>query len=110
MLFFRMITQADLQSIGSMMDQKLEKQFDVFAEKIDNKLDKRLQEYDSKMDQRFDTFEKEILINQIQPMRLDIKKIYKKLDTIIKFFDKDIVTLHKRIDRIENHLNLPPLT
>lgn len=45
-------------------------------------------------------------------MRLDkkIDKIDKKIDKAINFLDRDYVKLLKRIERIEKHLNLKPIS
>lgn len=44
-----------------------------------------------------------------QIVQKEFKKIDKKLDLIIRVFDRDIIHTKKRVDRIENHLDLPPL-
>jgi hypothetical protein len=39
----------------------------------------------------------------------DLKRIEKKLDTTIRFFDTTSVNHEKRIKRVEKHLDLPSL-
>ncbi len=39
-----------------------------------------------------------------------LKPIKKDIKTIISFFDHETIRLKKRVDRIEEHLHLPPLS
>ena len=45
----------------------------------------------------------------LTPLKKKLNKIDKKLDITIKFFDDDIVKLKGQVDRIEKHLDLPPM-
>lgn len=88
-----MLTQLDLENIGNLIDEK------------DEKLEQKLEE---KFDKKFK--------NELTPIKKDIKSINSKLNKIqndltatIDFFDKDHSKLHKRVDRIEDHLHLLPL-
>ena len=76
-----MLTNTDLQAIGKIVDQRLDKKLDIKLKPIKFKLNK-----------------------------LDIKlnKIDNKLDATINLFDNDVNNLYKRMDRVENKLNLPP--
>lgn len=56
------------------------------------------------IDQRLTETQKDVSIT-----KKDVKKIDKKLDFVIKFFDKKHVALEKRTERIETHLNIQPL-
>lgn len=40
----------------------------------------------------------------------DISQIRKDIKTIVNFFDKEYLELRERVDRLEQHLNLPPLS
>ena len=46
---------------------------------------------------------------QISRIEIELKSIKRKLDTAIKFFDREHLKLEKRVDRVEEHLKLPPL-
>ncbi|MBX4205877.1 hypothetical protein KW795_01635 [Candidatus Microgenomates bacterium] len=46
---------------------------------------------------------------ETDPLKIQIKKVDKKLDQAIDFLDRDIVNLQKRVDRVEDNLELPPL-
>lgn len=39
----------------------------------------------------------------------ELKKVDKKLDLTINFFDKDTLSLRKRVNRVEDELELAPL-
>ena len=45
---------------------------------------------------------------ELKPVKSDIAKMRK--DVIISLFDREYVDLRKRVERIEEHLNLPPIT
>jgi hypothetical protein len=45
----------------------------------------------------------------IRPLRKDIKRIQKTLDLTIKTFDDDLDKVKRRVDRVEDHLQLPPI-
>lgn len=78
-----MLTKRDLEQIGNLMDERFAKQ-------------------DQRIDNRF--------TKELGPVRQDIRKIKKDVSTIIRTFDRDIIDLQKRTDRIELHLHLSPLT
>ena len=44
----------------------------------------------------------------IDPLGKDIKKIGKKLDTFINFFDRQNINIEKRLSRVEKTLHFPP--
>lgn len=45
----------------------------------------------------------------IKTMKADIGKIRKDISGITDFFDQEYIGLRKRVERIEDHLNLPPI-
>ena len=47
---------------------------------------------------------------EIAPIKKDITKIRKGMNEIIGFFDNEYLELRKRIERIEDHLSLPPIS
>lgn len=51
----------------------------------------------------------EIVEKKLKPVNKDLRKIKKDITTIIDYFDRGQMKLEKRVDRIENHLSLPPL-
>jgi hypothetical protein len=40
-------------------------------------------------------------------IRQELKPVNKKVDLLISFFDREIVSLKKRVGRIEGHIHLP---
>ena len=51
-----------------------------------------------------------IVDDRLKPIKQDIAQIRKDNKTIIAFFDREYLDLRKRVERIEGHLNLPPLS
>ena len=45
----------------------------------------------------------------LKPIMKSLQLMHKKLDLTISYFDHDLTDHSKRIKRIENHLNLPPV-
>ena len=78
-----MLTSEDLLAIGNIIDTKLE------------------QKLEEKLEQKFDS--------KLKPINTRLRKIEKTLDVIVRTFDKDIIETKKRVDRIEDHLSLPPI-
>ncbi|OGG08935.1 hypothetical protein A2154_02680 [Candidatus Gottesmanbacteria bacterium RBG_16_43_7] len=48
------------------------------------------------------------LEQKLKPVHQKIDKMNRKLDTTIKYFDTVTTKHHKRLKRVEDHLNLPP--
>jgi len=74
------LTNEDLNAIGTLIDQKLDKKLDTFEQKVDEKFKKS---------------EKKI-----------IAQMKKETKQIVDFFDKEYLGHDKRIKRIENHLGM----
>ncbi len=55
------------------------------------------------------SFVREIVQEENKPIKRSISKIQKDIKVIISLFDREHVHLIKRVDRIEDHLKLPPL-
>lgn len=83
-----MLTKTDLQAIDKLFTKRLD---DAIVHQIDPLITKRTDEIVTKR------------ISQA------LKPVNRKLDLVISFFDREIVTLRKRVDRIEDHLHIPPL-
>lgn len=47
--------------------------------------------------------------DDLKPIKQDITQIRKDISTITDFFDKEYFDLRKRVERIEEHLNLSAL-
>lgn len=121
------LTQQDLQAIGNLIevkfDQKLEEKLEQKLEekleqKLEQKLDQKLEEkleqkleekLDKKLEEKLDQKLEEKLDKKLKPIKKDIHKIKNDLDTVICHFDRRIISNITRIERLENHLRLPPV-
>ncbi|KKQ75934.1 MAG: hypothetical protein US96_C0001G0010 [Candidatus Woesebacteria bacterium GW2011_GWB1_38_5b] len=74
-----MLTPKDIKVLDTLLDKKLD-------QKLDEKLDQKL-----------------------KPIMNEQKKQGKKLDAFLRLYDGEHTHLRKRVDRIDNHLNLVPL-
>ena len=52
----------------------------------------------------------EIVTKRINPIKEDVIEIRKDIKTIVNFFDNEYLELRKRIERIEEHLNLSSIS
>ncbi len=101
-----MLTNDDLKKIGDLIDQRLEVKLE---EKLESKLEEKLE---SKLEEKLETkFEEKLapLKKDIQSLKNSDKKIRKDLKLVLNYLDKERVSHHRRITRIEDHLGLKPL-
>jgi hypothetical protein len=91
------LTKNDFQEIGKIIDQKLDQKLD---QKFDDNL-KPIQNQINNLDKKID--------QKLQPIHQKIDRMNNKLDTTIKFFDTITSKHHKRIKRVEEHLDLKPI-
>lgn len=114
-----MLTKHDLHAIGKLIDnrlQSIEGKLAKTASKDDLKpfvTRADLSNFATKDDLKlFAT--KDELISSEKRLTLLIKKSVRKLQREIKItglaLDTDVINLKKQMDRVENHLNLPPFT
>lgn len=80
-----MLTKKDLLSIGKQIDIKLDDKLTPLTADI------------------------KTMKGDIKTMKADIAKIRKDISGITDFFDQEYLVLRKRVERIEDHLNLPPI-
>ena len=50
------------------------------------------------------------LNKDVRTLKSDISEIRKDTKTIVNFFDKDYLEFRTRVERIEEHLNLDPIS
>lgn len=90
-----MLTKSDIEIIGNIIDDKIEPikgEIKILKNDVDVlKKDVSILKKDMK-----------VIKKQINGIRQDI-------NVIISYFERDHVRLSKRVDRIENHLRLPPI-
>lgn len=46
----------------------------------------------------------------VKTLKSDVSEIRKDIKTIVNFFDKEYLELRTRVERIEEHLNLEPIS
>jgi predicted nucleic acid-binding Zn-ribbon protein len=46
---------------------------------------------------------------EVTTMKGDLAKVRTDINVLVSFFDREYMDLRKRVDRIEEHLNLPPI-
>lgn len=56
------------------------------------------------------TESKKAIIQELKPLKEDITHIRKDIKTIVNYFDREYLQLRKRVERLENHLHLSPLS
>ncbi len=52
---------------------------------------------------------KDDLKNELAPIKKGLRVVAKNLKSLTKVYDLEYVKLRKRVDRIDHHLDLPPL-
>lgn len=77
-----MLTKNDLQQIGELLDTKLE-------EKLEEKL--------------------EPIKKEQKQVKKKLNKMSNDINLVVRTFDKDIMQNRKRIERLEDHVDLPPM-
>ena len=81
-----MLTKTDLKEIGNVVLKRIKKDVPSLVEK-----------------------QLSPLKNYIKTLGSDVTKIRKDIDVIVSLFDREYLDLRKRVTRIEEHLELPPI-
>ncbi len=74
-------------------DEQIKQLAAVIDERLDEKLDQKLQPIKEQLDKQ----------------GKDIKQIKNDVSVLVKSTNRDDMRLQKRVKRVEDHLNLPPL-
>ena len=56
------------------------------------------------------TESKKVITQELKPIKEDITHIRKDTKIIVNYFDREYLQLRKRVERLENHLHLSPLS
>ncbi|HLC94486.1 MAG TPA: hypothetical protein VJH96_02885 [Patescibacteria group bacterium] len=104
-----MLTSDDITAIKNLINeanQPLKQDINVLKQDV-----KTLKQNIDILKSDVNTLKKDVAIlkKDVRKMKRDIATINKKINTIIALFDRDYMHIRKRVDRIETHLNLPPL-
>lgn len=94
-----MLTQQDLQKLEQLLEAKFQQSLEPVKKDIQSIYD-ILDNFDTRLS-TMDILQREMLVT--------MSKIRKDQLLSTKFFDKEYVALNKRVDRVEDHLDLTPL-
>ncbi len=83
-----MLEKSDLHQIKEIVEEVVER-------KLEEKLGQRFAEQENRLDQK------------LKPIHKKLNKLQKDLDITIRSLDNDHLKNRQRIERIENHLQLP---
>jgi hypothetical protein len=53
---------------------------------------------------------KKVITQELKSIKEDVSQTRKDTKTLVNFFDKEYLELRKRIERLEKHLQLSPLS
>ncbi len=81
-----MLTKEDITEIKQLFGENNE----ILLQKIDMGVDKKLEK-------------------RLTPILKELRKLRKDLNVTITSFDREIIDTRRRVDRIEDHFQLPPL-
>jgi len=123
-----MLDSKDLKKLEKLLDSRIRLQIDPLKKELKSQTDLLEQRFGS-LNSSLSDLESELksevsrlelgfttkLLNARQDIKLEMKplarqlaKISKDVDTIVSFFDTEIMSVNQRITRIEKHLNLKP--
>jgi len=107
-----MLTKTDLQKIGKIVktevQQETRKVVHEETRKIVQQETKKIVQQETRKIVQQET--RKIVKEELVPIKKDIYKIKGNINDIIGFFDTEHLKLKKRVDRIEDHLSLPPVS
>lgn len=94
-----MLTKTDLSQIRKIVREETETESRSLKEELQGEV--KLARIELQKDIRE-------LTSRVKNIEILIDKIQKDIKSIVNFFDKESLQLRKRVERIEEHLNLPP--
>lgn len=96
-----MLNDSDLGKIRSVTREEIKTELKSELNKELKPIKQDLQEIGKVIDQQLE--------KRLKPIKHDLRKIKGDLNTVISVFDRDVITLRKRMDRVEDHLGFSPL-
>ena len=111
-----MLTKSDLQAIDKLITGRIREEVEAEGRNIRDELKGDIQESRIRIQQEIrDLSDRikniEIRINNFEKnSQKEFQKLNKRFTDLFNFLDKDQLRTLKRVERIEEHLNLPPLT
>jgi len=93
-----MLTKTDLLQIRKIIREEIEAESKPLQEDLRGEI--KLSRIEIQKDIR-------ALKNKIKDLEISNNKIQKDIKKIVGFFDEEYLQVRKRVERLENHLNLP---
>lgn len=106
-----MLTKSDISAIKTTVGEEVKKQIET-AVKTTIQQELRPIRTDLKTltsDVKTLQSDVKILTSDVKTLKSDVGKMRKDIDAILDYFDREYVDLRSRVERIEEHLSLPPL-
>lgn len=94
-----MLTKTDLNQIRKVVREEVEIESKSSKEDLQGEI--KLVRIEIQKDIR-------TLTNRVKSLEIITNRIQKDIKSIINFFDKEFLQLRKRVEKVEEHLNLPP--
>jgi len=94
-----MLTKTDLNQIRKVVREEIEGESKSLKEDLQGEI--KLVRIEIQKDIR-------ALTNRVKSLEIATNKIQKDIKSIINFFDKEFLQLRKRVEKVEEHLNIPP--
>ena len=94
-----MLTKTDLNQIRKVVREEIETESRSLEENLQGEI--KLVRIEIQKDIR-------ALTNRVKSLEIITNRIQKDIKSIINFFDKEFLQLRKRVEKVEEHLNLPP--
>jgi hypothetical protein len=98
-----------LQKIELGIDEKLGNKLNLAIRELEkgidhrlgNKLNLAMEELEGRIDKKLE--------KRLKPLLKELRKLRRDLNVTITSFDRDIIYTRRRVDRIEDHLQLPTI-
>ena len=104
-----MLDNKDLKKLENLLDRKLDEKTASLRHEFKANSDSLRQELKSSTDTLRHDFKSE-LSKELRPIKSDVAAIHREIRTIVNFFDTDYIKLSRRVEKIEQFLNLKPAT
>lgn len=100
-----MLTKTDLKAIDKIVKKRIREEVEAESQNTKKELSSEM-----KMNLVRTLTELRELKDRLKNVEIDIRKIQKDLKYTVDFLDKEGLRITKRVERIEKHLNLEPLS
>ena len=95
-----MLTKTDLSQFRKVIREEVETESKSLQEELQGEI--KLSRIEIQKEVR-------LVANKVKNLEIVISKIQKGIKSIVNFFDQEHLQLRKRVERLEEHLNLPSL-